>query len=337
MAQKTVHEAVSGIEQAELDLVNRLLLKTDRKLDELFKSVQKDLQDKQDWMQFKDMPSPMFYTGSIVQYVGDGPEYKKGLFYVSSGAEWTPISVSDSIVTVDELPLWKHALDGVIYYVPSEPACYTKKSVEGKWYNITNSKSFEIVDKLPELEDAAQGIMYITASGTTATGYIKQKDGSGWYQLGAGSVHGFELVDKLPAWASAEANKMYVTPDGDSIIGYIKNPNEFNMFWQLGARPCPFEIVSKLPTWPTAKPDRVYFTHGDEDGELRGYIKDTNVQGSWHLFGQPKLKLYKYPGSEQYDPDAEYPEEAEELDLSGLMLKAFKDSDIARLYEEVEA
>lgn len=322
---------------ASLDEVKKLNFDTGKELSKLADAINNDLQGKQDWLQFDKMPSPAFYTGKIVQYVGEAGSYKKGYFYISTGTSWAEFSVSSAVAVVDALPRWKHANNGVIYYVKPENKLYVKKDMPGEWYSLTGN-TFIIVDELPAIEDAAHNTIYITLKGKTAAGYIKSKDNNEWYQLGGGSASSFEILSALPSWTDAEENKLYLIPGSESITGYVKDPNTLNKFWQLGETPAPFEITSSLPSWFSAEPKKIYFMKGNEEGELRGYVKNESVTNKWYVFGQPKLKVKRYPDSEyEYDPEALLPEEEEELDLSGLILEAYNDAEIEKLYKEVEA
>ena len=308
-------------------------------LTELINLIQADLQKKQDWMQFPEMPDATLYHGKVVQYTGiSNADYTKGFFYYSTGLEWTGISVASAVETVATLPAWSEGKDGIIYYVTSESACYVRSSTEGEWLPIAggDNKSFQIVDTLPAYDAADPKIIYmVVGDDYTVTGYIKSGTAGKFYQLGGGSVSGFKVVTALPDWSTADANLLYLVPDGKYILGYVKNPNETNKFWQLGSDAlAPFEVVATLPAWSTAAADKIYFVKTPDKKELKGFVKNED-EGGWNKFGQPTVTIQKYPDSEHYDPDAIYPDEGTEVDVSELEIVAFKDEEIRDLYDEV--
>lgn len=308
-------------------------------LTELINLIQADLQKKQDWVQFTEMPDATLYHGKVIQYTGiSNADYTKGLFYYSNGLEWIGISVASAVETVAVLPAWSEGKDGIIYYVTSESACYVRSSTEGEWLPIAggDSKSFEIVASLPAYDAADPKIIYmVVGDDYTVTGYIKSGTAGKFYQLGGGSVSGFKVVTVLPDWSTADANLLYLVPDGKYIIGYVKNPNETDEFWQLGSDAlAPFEVGATLPAWSTAKADKIYFVKTPGKKELKGYVKNED-EGGWNKFGQPTVIIQKYPDSEHYDPDAVYPDEGTEVDVSELEIIAFKDKEIKDLYDEV--
>lgn len=308
-------------------------------LTELINLIQADLQKKQDWMQFPEMPDATLYHGKVVQYTGiSNADHTKGFFYYSNGLEWTGISVASAVETVATLPAWSEGKDGIIYYVTSEHACYVRSSTESEWLPIAggDSKSFEIVASLPAYDAADPKIIYmVVGDDYTVTGYIKSGTAGKFYQLGGGSVSGFKVVTTLPDWSTADANLLYLVPDDKYIIGYVKNPNETNEFWQLGSDAlAPFEVGATLPAWSTAKSDKIYFVKTPGKKELKGFVKNED-EGGWNKFGQPTVTIQKYPESEHYDPDAIYPDEGTEVDVSELEIIAFKDKEIKDLYDEV--
>ena len=309
-------------------------------LTELINLIQADFQKKQDWMQFPEMPDAALYTGKVVQYTGitDPLTYTKGFFYYSNGLEWTMVNVASAVEVCAVLPMWDEAKDGTIYYVTSESACYIKGSVPNEWLNIAggDNKSFEIVATLPAYDAADPKIIYMVVDDDyTVTGYIKSGTAGRFYQLGGGSVSGFKVVTALPDWSTADTNLLYLVPDGKYVIGYVKNPNELNEFWQLGSDAlAPFEVVATLPAWSTAKADKIYFVKTPGKKELKGFVKNED-EGGWNKFGQPTVIIQKYPDSEHYDPDAVYPDEGTEVDVSELEIIAFKDREIKDLYDEV--
>lgn len=308
-------------------------------LTELINLIQADLQKKQDWTQFPEMPDATLYHGKVVQYTGiSNADYTKGFFYYSNGLEWTGISVASAVETVATLPTWSEGKDGIIYYVTSESACYVRSSTEGEWLPIAggDNKSFQIVDMLPAYDAADPKIIYmVVGDDYTVTGYIKSGTAGRFYQLGGGSVSGFKVVTALPDWSAADANLLYLVPDGKYIIGYVKNPNEADKFWQLGSDAlAPFEVGATLPAWSTAKTDKIYFVKTPGKKELKGFVKNED-EGGWNKFGQPTVTIQKYPDSEHYDPDAVYPDEGTEVDVSELEIVAFKDREIKNLYDEV--
>ena len=308
-------------------------------LTELINLIQADLQKKQDWMQFPEMPDATLYHGKVVQYTGiSNADYTKGFFYYSTGLEWTGISVASAVETVATLPAWSEGKDGIIYYVTSESACYVRSSTEGEWLPIAggDNKSFQIVDTLPAYDAADPKIIYmVVGDDYTVTGYIKSGTAGKFYQLGGGSVSGFKVVTALPDWSTADANLLYLVPDGKYILGYVKNPNETNKFWQLGSDAlAPFEVVATLPAWSTAAADKIYFVKTPDKKELKGFVTNED-EGGWNKFGQPTVTIQKYPDSEHYDPDAIYPDEGTEVDVSELEIIAFKYKEIKDLYDEV--
>lgn len=307
-------------------------------LTELINLIQADFQKKQDWMQFPEMPDATLYHGKVVQYTGITDDtYTKGFFYYSTGLEWVNIAICNAVEVVATLPAWSEGKDGIIYYVTSESACYVRSSTEGEWLPIAgDDKSFQIVDTLPAYDDADPKIIYmVVGDDYTVTGYIKSGTAGKFYQLGGGSVSGFEVVTALPDWSTADANILYLVPDGKYIIGYVKNPNETDEFWQLGSDAlAPFKVVATLPAWSTAEADKIYFVKTPGKKELKGFVKNED-EGGWNKFGQPTVTLQKYPDSEHYDPDAVYPDEGTEVDVSELEIVAFKDKEIKDLYDEV--
>ena len=260
-------------------------------LTELINLIQADFQKKQDWIQFPEMPAAADYPGKVVQFTGvTDVDFTKGFFYYSTGLEWTMISVASAVEVVDQLPDWSIAKDGIIYYVTSEPACYTRNtSVPGEWFNITNddSKSFEIVATLPAWDAADPMLIYMVPAtdGSTVTGYIKDVNTTDkFYQLGGSSVKSFELVVTLPSYADASPDTLYLVINGTKLVGYVKDVNTVGQFFELGAAPDPaFEIVDTLPQWADADPSTIYFK---ADGNvLTGYIKKTETIGTWCTLG----------------------------------------------------
>lgn len=308
-------------------------------LTELINLIQADLQKKQDWVQFPEMPDATLYHGKVIQYTGiTDSTYTKGFFYYSNGLEWTGISVASTVETVAVLPAWAEGKDGIIYYVTTKSACYLRSSTEGEWLPIAGGdiKSFQIVNTLPAYDAADPSIIYmVVGDDNTVTGYIKSGTPGQFYQLGGGSVSGFKVVVTLPSWSAADTNLLYLVSDGKYLIGYVKNPNVVNEFWQLGSDSlAPFEVVATLPAWSTAKADMIYFVKTPDKKELKGYVKNED-EGGWNKFGQPTIKLQKYPDSVHYDPDAVYPDEPEVVDVSELEVLAFTDKEIRDTYDEV--
>lgn len=305
-------------------------------LTELINLIQADLQKKQDWVQFPEIPDATLYHGKVIQYTGiSNADYTKGFFYYSNGLEWVNIAISNAVEICAVLPLWDDAKAGIIYYVTSESACYIKGSERDTWLNIAggDSKSFEIVNTLPAWDAADAKIIYMVPAtdGSTVTGYIKDANTVGkFYKLGGGSVKGFELVVTLPSYADADPDVLYLVINGTKLAGYVKDVNTAGQFFELGAAPEPaFEIVDTLPAWASASVDKIYFL---KDGsKLFGYIK--NEAGGWFMFGSSGgiEQVTVLPAWADADPDILYliPDE------NGLLSVYKKDPDHAGKFFEL--
>lgn len=259
-------------------------------LTELINLIQADFQKKQDWLQFPEMPDPALYTGKVVQYTGitDPLTFTKGFFYYSTGLEWAMVNTASAVEVVAQLPAWDDAVDGLIYYVSTESACYIKGSVAGQWFNIAGGDvySFEIVAALPAWASANPKLIYMVPSddGTTVTGYIRKDTANQWYQLGGGSVSGFKIVNSLPSWSTADENILYLVPDATTLVGYVKDVNTPNQFYQLCTESLEYvQVVQSRPLFASADAGVIYVVP-DADTGITAYIK-VNGHSDWDTFG----------------------------------------------------
>lgn len=208
---------------------------------ELVRHLQNELQTKQDWVQFPELPSASAYTGKVVQYTGATTNnLKKGYFYYSNGLNWAQTNVMSAVVTCKlALPDWGVADPGLIYFVASEGKAYVRDNDnEGQWLNIagmgSGSVTFSIVSALPLWTNASPDIIYLVKDPLydNVTAYVKADVQNKFYKL-SGDGAGSRVVTTLPAWTAAVPNMVYFLLKNGELTAYVKNSNEVDAWYTL--------------------------------------------------------------------------------------------------------
>ena len=160
-------------------------------------------------------------------------------------------------------------------------------------------------------------------------GHFYHSNGFTWSEVYKGlDGKTWQLIDSLPPYDSADFETMYfVYNDEGSVQGYIKGPEKMEPISTTHT----WKIVSGLPAWEDARVDTMYLVNADNKIEV--YIKNPEESDKWYSL-KLKAKVWQYPDEAHYDEDAQYPDEPEEFNLAEMELKAIRDSDIKRLFEE---
>lgn len=159
-------------------------------LEHLINLVKDNLAEKQNVLQFKELPSAVENPGKIYQYIGKSKgKYNKGFYYYSNGVSWQPINImSDkpvAVVDCEKLPEWNLADAGIIYYITTSELAYVKDvEQENYWYNL--NEVYVTVSELPEWSNASNRVIYLIADKNTGEfdGYIKGVEQDMYFRFG---------------------------------------------------------------------------------------------------------------------------------------------------------
>ena len=289
---------------------------------ELINLLKADNAKKQDIVQFTEMPSPIEMVGRVVQYVGEtGMEFTNGHFYHSDGFKWDETYKGQDGKTwavVDAVPSFADADYDTIYFVYEDGRMAGYLKGDTQMEKITSNSSWLLVRSLPAWAAADPSVLYLLLDGGVLRGYVKDPDNEGeWFEMAGGSDSSWEIVPVKPSWAAASPSIIYFVNDNGILTGYIKDVDHADTWFEIGgAGTVNYNELENAPT-------------------INGIPTQNTEDPTQPLDVELNATVQKYPESEHYDPDAEYPDDATPVHVNEVELKAFTDDEIRQIYEDI--